>query len=89
MAEYLQGLRQGQTIAAGESGHCWKLALTVADIGGTLIRVRPSLAILAVLLPLVPVVVLGNYVREHYFAWQWARRHRAPQTALAVPGVTL
>src|SRR5262249_48819492 len=86
--DFLRGLRYGHAIAGGESGDWWKLTVDVADIGATLIRVHPGAAILGLLLPLVPVVVLANYLREHLFAWQWARRQRTPQQALAT-GVTL
>jgi predicted metal-dependent phosphoesterase TrpH len=93
-ADFLRGMRHGRSIAAGESGDWWKLTVAVTDIGATLVRVHPSAALLTLLLPLVPVIILANYLREHAFAWQWARRHRSfaaavPPTPLIVPGGTV
>lgn len=88
-ADFLCALRHGRATTAGQSGDWWKLTVAVTDIGTTLIREYPAAALLGALLPLVPLVVLVNYVREHLFAWQWERRQRTPQSALAVPGVTL
>jgi len=93
-ADFLRGVRHGRSIAAGESGDWWKLTVAVTDIGATLIRVHPATAMLSLLLPLVPAIILANYLREHAFAWQWARRHRSfgeavSPSPLAVPALTL
>ena len=85
--EFMAGLRQGHAQAKGESGNCWKLTRSVCDIGWTLARSNPKAAIFSALLTLVPLVVLGNYVRELAFAWHWEQKHRSRDAPEIVPEV--
>jgi predicted metal-dependent phosphoesterase TrpH len=75
-AEFLAGLRGGQSIAMGESGDYWKLTAAVCGIGVSLIRTKPWMLLCAALFAAAPAVTLGNYVRETAFAWQWNRREK-------------
>jgi len=72
--EFLQGLRAGRGLAAGEMGSCWKLMQEIAGIGGGVLRENPALL---PLVAFVPLFVLGNALPEMLFAYRWSRRLRA------------
>ena len=72
-SEFLAGLRQGRSIATGESGSYRKLTAAVWTIGLSMVRERRWTAILAPLLAVVPLVTLINFGLEVCFARKWAR----------------
>lgn len=82
-AEFLSGLKQGRTLAIGDSGDYWKLTRAIFEIGVDLIRERRAAVLLSPLLALVPAVTLVNYALEAWFAMRWGRR--VERTANAVP----
>jgi predicted metal-dependent phosphoesterase TrpH len=73
-AEFLEGLKRGRGAVHGESGDYWKLTRAITDIGCSLMREHPWTLVLAPLLALVPVVTLGNLLRESWFAHAWGRK---------------
>ncbi len=72
-AEFLEGLKSGAGVARGESGDYWKLTCAVAGIGMSMMREHPWTLALSPLLAVVPLITLGNLVRETYFAHAWGR----------------
>ncbi len=82
-AEFLSGLKQGKSIAIGDSGDYWRLTRAIFEIGADLIRERRAAALLSPLLALVPAVTLVNYALETWFAMRWGRR--VERTWNAVP----
>jgi len=72
--EFLDGLKHGRGIAAGESGDYWKLTCAVWRIGRELIREKAWAILLAPLMALVPMVTLVNFAMEAAFADKWGRR---------------
>jgi predicted metal-dependent phosphoesterase TrpH len=70
-AEFLAGMRRGQSTAIGESGDYFKLTSAVWAIGGSLVRATPWMALGVGLFTLVPFFTLKNYFREIAFAWHW------------------
>jgi predicted metal-dependent phosphoesterase TrpH len=70
--EFLAGLRAGRGVVRGEDGSLWKLTRTVMEIGLSLIRERPWMLPLALLLPAVPAAIAVNRLQEIAFARQWA-----------------
>src|SRR5271168_3515200 len=75
VGEFLRGLRRGHAETYGKSGNVVKLTSAVARIGFALVGEHPWMALLApLLLPLVPVVTVGNYVCEILFERKWSRR---------------
>jgi predicted metal-dependent phosphoesterase TrpH len=87
--EFLAGLRRGQSTAHGESGDYWKLTAAVWDIGASLVRTVPPMALCAGLFALVPAVTLANYFRETAFAWYWGQRNRPEDPVGVSPEVAL
>jgi predicted metal-dependent phosphoesterase TrpH len=73
-AELLDGLRQGRSTVAGESGDVWKLTQAVCSIGASMVSEKPWTAILVPLMALVPVITIVNFVRELLFAAKWGNR---------------
>jgi len=73
-SEFLAGLKQGRSVAAGESGSYWKLTRAVWTIGWNLIRERRWASVLAPLLAVVPAVTVVNLALELMFARKWGRR---------------
>jgi predicted metal-dependent phosphoesterase TrpH len=74
--EFLEGLKRGQGAVRGESGDYWKLTRAIAEIGCALMRERPWTLVLAPLMAAIPVITLGNLLRETYFANYWGRKLR-------------
>jgi predicted metal-dependent phosphoesterase TrpH len=72
--EFLEGLRQSRSVAAGESGSYLKLTRAICEIGGGLIREHRAAALLSPLFALVPAITLVNYALELWFAGRWGRR---------------
>ncbi len=72
--EFLDGLRRGEAVVAGESGDYWKLTRAISSIGFSMMREHPWTAILLPLVAAVPVFTLGNLLRETWFAHAWGRR---------------
>jgi predicted metal-dependent phosphoesterase TrpH len=75
VADFLRGLRRGHAQTHGVSGNVLKLTSAVARIGFALVGEHPWMGLLApLLLPVVPVVTVGNYVCEILFWRKWSRR---------------
>ena len=72
--EFLAGLRNGAASAVGESGSYWKCTRDVLLVAAGMMREKPWTAVLALLLPLVPVVTLANHFSEISFVNRWAGR---------------
>jgi predicted metal-dependent phosphoesterase TrpH len=87
--EFLAGMRRGQSVAVGESGDYFKLTSAVLDIGTSLIRATPWMALGAGLFTLAPIVTLANYVREMAFAWYWGQRNKPEDPVGVTPEVVL
>jgi predicted metal-dependent phosphoesterase TrpH len=87
--EFLAGMRRGQSIAIGESGDYFKLTSAVFEIGTSLIRATPWMALGAGLFTLAPIITLANYVREMAFAWYWGQRNRPEDPVGVAPEVVL
>jgi predicted metal-dependent phosphoesterase TrpH len=81
--EFFAGLRQGRSLAIGDSGDYWKLTRAVFDIGIDLMREHRAAVLLSPLLALVPAVIMVNYGLETWFAMRWGRR--VERTWSAVP----
>jgi len=73
--EYLDGLRLGRGKVYGESGSFWKLTRDVYEIACKMVRETPLSLLLAPLFLAVPLVTLGNLVREIVFAQCWSARY--------------
>jgi len=73
-SEFLAGLKQGRSVAAGASGSYWKLTRAVWTIGWNLMREYRWTPVLAPLLAVIPVVTMVNLALELMFAWKWGRR---------------
>ncbi|HEX4133010.1 MAG TPA: PHP-associated domain-containing protein [Bryobacteraceae bacterium] len=87
--EFLAGMRHGQSIAAGESGDYFKLTTAVVQIGASLIRSKPWMALGAGLFALAPAITLANYFREMAFAWYWGQKNRPDNPVGVTPEVVL
>ena len=61
-------------MARGESGDYWKLTRAIAHIGMSMMREHPWTVVLSPLLAAVPLVTLGNLLRETWFAHAWGRK---------------
>jgi hypothetical protein len=73
-AEFLEGLKQGRSVVAGESGDALKLTQAVWAIGAAMVREKPWTAILTPLMLLVPPIMIVNFLMELSFAAKWGRR---------------
>src|SRR5208283_1478766 len=72
--EFLEGMKEGRSVAAGESGDAWKLTQAVWDIGASMVREKPWTAILTPLMAAVPAVMIVNFLMELSFAAKWGSR---------------
>ena len=86
--EFLDGLWLGQGRVIGESGGYWRVTRDVYAIACNMVRERPLSSALAPLFLAVPLVTLGNLLRETVFAQTWSARYlhsvrlrRAAETA--------
>ena len=78
-AEFLEGLRRGAGVVGGESGNYAKLTRAIAHIGASMMREHLWTLALSPLLAAVPLITLGNLLRETYFAHAWANKlNRVP-----------
>jgi predicted metal-dependent phosphoesterase TrpH len=82
-ADFLTGMRRGQSVPRGESGTYWKLTSAVLGIGGSLVRSNPSMLLAGGLFAAAPVVTFGNYLREVAFVWYWGQKNRPIEPAAA------
>jgi predicted metal-dependent phosphoesterase TrpH len=83
--EFLEGMKQGRSQAAGVSGDVWKLTRAVCSIGGSMVREKPWTAILTPLMAFVPAITIVNFLRELSFAAKWgARTVRTPVSGEAL-----
>jgi len=73
-AEFMEGLKQGRSVVAGESGDVLRLTHAVCSIGASLVREKPWAAILLPLMAFVPVITIVNFMLELAFAAQWGNR---------------
>jgi predicted metal-dependent phosphoesterase TrpH len=83
--EFLDGLKRGRGAVRGESGDYWKLTRAIADIGFALMREHRWTMVLAPLMAAIPVITLGNLVRETYFAHRWGRKSRGRKPGASTP----
>jgi predicted metal-dependent phosphoesterase TrpH len=83
-AEFLEGLKQGRTAVAGESGDVWKLTKAVCSIGGSMVGEKPWTAILTPLMAFVPAVLIVNFLMEISFAEKWGSTVKTPVSAEAL-----
>lgn len=72
--EFLEGLRRGDGVVAGESGDYWKLTRAITSIGLSMMREHPLTLALLPLVALVPLITFANLVRETWFAHAWGRK---------------
>jgi hypothetical protein len=72
--EFLEGMKQGRSQAAGVSGDVWKLTKAVCSIGGSMVREKPWTAILTPLMAFVPAITIVNFLMELSFAAKWGAR---------------
>lgn len=87
--EFLCGMRRGQGVAIGESGDYFKLTSAVLNIGASLVKASPWMALGAGLFALAPMITLANYFRELAFAWYWGQKNRPEDPIGATPEVVL
>jgi hypothetical protein len=73
--EFLDGLRAGRGQVHGESGSYAKLTRDVYSIAWNMVLEAPLTALLAPLFLAVPLVTLGNLIREKAFAQRWSARY--------------
>jgi predicted metal-dependent phosphoesterase TrpH len=83
-AEFIEGLKQGRSVAVGESGDVWKLTKAVCAIGGSMVREKPWTAVLTPLMALVPAITIVNFLMELSFAAKWGGRLKTPVSAEAL-----
>ncbi len=72
--EFLDGLKQGRSIASGVSGDVLKLTAAVCSIGASMVREKPWTAILTPLMAFVPAITIVNFLLELSFAAKWGCR---------------
>ena len=73
--EFLAGLRMGRGRAIGQCGGYWKLTRDIYSIAWRMVRECPVSAFLAPLVLGIPLVTLGNLMREKAFAQRWSARY--------------
>jgi predicted metal-dependent phosphoesterase TrpH len=73
-SEFINGLKQGRSVVAGESGDVWKLTQAVCSIGASMVCEKPWTAILVPLMTLVPIITIVNFAMELSFAAKWGNR---------------
>jgi predicted metal-dependent phosphoesterase TrpH len=74
VVEFIEGLKQGRSVVAGDSGDVLKLTQAVCSIGASLVREKPWAAILIPLLAFVPAITIVNFMMELSFAARWGNR---------------
>jgi predicted metal-dependent phosphoesterase TrpH len=72
--EFVEGLRQGRGVVAGDSGDYLRLTRAIWEIGCSFMREHRAALLLAPLLAVVPAITLVNYACELAFAGKWGRR---------------
>lgn len=72
--EFLDGLRAGRARAEGQSGGYCQLTRDVLLVAANFLRENPWAAVLAPLMLAVPLVTLGNHLREAFFGNYWMTR---------------
>jgi predicted metal-dependent phosphoesterase TrpH len=84
-AEFLDGLKQGRSSVAGESGDVWKLTQAICSIGRSLVREKPWTAILLPLMAFVPAITIVNFIMELSFATKWGKTWGNQTTGAKTP----
>jgi predicted metal-dependent phosphoesterase TrpH len=88
--DFLEGLKEGRTIVAGESGDVLKLTHAVCSIGASLVQEKPWAAILLPLMVFVPVITIVNFMMELSFAAKWGNRVASgPKTPVSAEALLL
>jgi predicted metal-dependent phosphoesterase TrpH len=88
--EYLEGLKEGRSVAAGVSGDVWKLTKAVCAIGGSMVAEKPWTVMLTPLMAFVPAITIVNYLMELSFAAKWgARTAGAAKTPVSAEALLL
>src|SRR5271170_1843343 len=72
--EFMQGLKHGRSVAAGESGDVLKLTQAVCSIGASLVREKHWAVVLLPLMAFVPAITIVNFMMELSFAAKWGNR---------------
>jgi len=85
--EFLEGLSGGRARVRGQQGGLLKLTRDVLAIGGSMVRESPWTMPIATLGVLVPLVILGNYAVETWFAHFWMARHMQSRSLRPQPEV--
>lgn len=87
-AEFLEGMKEGRSVAEGISGDTWKLTQAVWQIGVSMVREKPWTAILTPLMAFVPAITIVNFLMELSFAAKWgnqvAQGTKTPASAAAL-----
>ena len=83
--EFLNGMKQGHSVAIGLSGDYMKLTQAVWSIGASMMKERPWTVVLSPLMGLVPVITLVNLALELSFAAKWGRRTALLPLSLTTP----
>jgi len=84
--QFMDGLRHGFGHAHGASGSYWALTKAVWNIGANLVADKPWTIALSPLFLAVPLVTLGNLLREYAFHREWSRRIVNGATLPLAPG---
>jgi len=77
-AEFFEGIRAGEAVAAGGHGGYFKLTRDIFCITAGMMRERPWTALLAPLTLLLPAATFAILAQEMAFAWYWNRQVGAP-----------
>jgi hypothetical protein len=77
-AEFFEGIRAGEAVAAGGHGGYFKLTRDIFCITAGMMRERPWTALLAPATLLLPAATLAILAQEMAFAWYWNRQVGAP-----------
>jgi predicted metal-dependent phosphoesterase TrpH len=89
-AEFLEGLKQGRSVAEGISGDTWTLTTAVWGIGASMMREKPWTAMLTPLMALVPAITIVNFLMELSFAAKWgSRMERGVKTPVSAEALLL
>jgi predicted metal-dependent phosphoesterase TrpH len=89
-ADFLEGLKEGRSVAEGISGDTWKLTTAVWRIGAEMVREKPWTAVLTPLMAFVPAITIVNFLMELSFAAKWGTRmERGVKTPVSAEALLL
>jgi len=88
--EFLEGMKQGRSVAEGVSGDTFTLTKAVWSIGASMVREKPWTVMLTPLMALVPAVTIVNFLMELSFAAKWGNRMQgSPKTPVSAEALLL